>query len=350
MSRPTAHPADAVTAPDRPGGLDAVCLGETMALLTPATDTPLDARPHLTMEVGGAESNVACSLARLGHRAAWLSRVGDDPFGRLVTGELAAHGVDVSGVETDPDRPTGMFVKDPAPGGSRVHYYRAGSAASAMGPELARSAVVGRARILHLSGITPALSAGCAALVERLTTGRTPDQRPPRGPLVSFDVNHRPGLWRDGRAAGVLLSLARAADLVFVGRDEAETLWGTASADDVRELLGDTGTLVVKDAAHGATSFGPDGTRFVPALPVDVVEPVGAGDAFAAGYLSGLLDGRPPRDRLRLGHLAAAAALRTLGDLADVPPAADRERLLALADADWPTGALPLPAPRRVAG
>lgn len=303
------------------------CVGETMLLLTATEPVPLDRAPHLEMGVAGAESNVACGLAALGHRAAWLSAVGDDPFGRVVARSVAERGVDVSGVRVDPDRPTGLMAKDPSPSGSTVHYYRAGSAASALGPEILGHPHVRSAGTVHLSGITPALSPECDALAERLLTD--PDLR------VGFDVNHRPRLWEPGRAATRLLELARLADLVFVGRDEAEELWGTATAQDVRSLLPGVDRLVVKDAEHGATEFGGDTERYVPAPVVEVVEPVGAGDAFAAGYLAGELRGLDAGGRLRLGHLCAGRVLRVTGDLADPPPPEQVDELLSVPDERW---------------
>jgi 2-dehydro-3-deoxygluconokinase len=298
-----------------------------MLLLTATAPVPLDRAPLLSMGAAGAESNVACALAALGHRAAWLSSVGDDPFGRVVVRSLRERGVDVSGVRTDPDRPTGLLVKDPSSSGSAVHYYRAGSAASALGPELAGHPHVRAAGTVHLSGITPALSPGCDALAERLLADP--------GLTVSFDVNHRPRLWGPGEAARRLLELTRLADIVFVGRDEAEELWGTRTARDVRSLLPDVGRLVVKDAEHGATEFRGDGEEYVPAPAVEVVEPVGAGDAFAAGYLAGHLRGLDARGRLRLGHLCAGRVLRVVGDLADPPPARQVEELLGVPDDRW---------------
>jgi 2-dehydro-3-deoxygluconokinase len=314
-----------------PHGPDVVCVGETMVMLTPVVPAPLAERPQLTMEVGGAESNVACGMAQLGHHAVWLSRVGADPFGQIITRTLAAHGVDVRDVEVDPARPTGLYLKDPGVRGSTVHYYRKGSAAAAMGPAFAEVVRARAGRLVHLSGITPVLSAGCAALVERLLAEHVPG-----GPLISFDVNYRPALWEPTRAAEALLPLARRADVVLVGRDEAETLWGTGTPDDIRTLFPAVPCLVVKDAEHGATCYEGDERTFVPALKIEVLEPVGAGDAFAAGFLSGLAGGRPARERLRLGHITAAAALGCVGDLAVFPPSATRERMLAAADEMWP--------------
>ncbi|MFD6096148.1 sugar kinase [Nocardiopsis flavescens] len=293
--------------------LDAVCVGETMAVLHSAD--PLAAGASLTLGTGGAESNVAVALARLGHTAAWVSRVGDDPFGRIVTDAVSRWGVDVEGVAVDPDRPTGMYVKDTAPGGAGVLYYRSGSAASALSAADAERVWSRRARLVHLSGITPALSARAAALVEHLLAGRADGDA-----LRSFDVNHRPALWPARVAAPVLLDLARRADIVFVGRDEAERLWGTPTAEDVRAVLPEVAALVVKDAEHGATCFSGASAVFEPSPGVEVVEAVGAGDAFAAGFLSGLLDGLPVGRRLRLGHAAAGAVLRSRGDTLETPP------------------------------
>ncbi|NJQ00459.1 sugar kinase [Streptomyces sp. PLAI1-29] len=349
-----------------------------MVMFRPDGAGPLAGQSAVRLSVGGAESNVACALVGLGHRAAWLGRVGDDPFGHRVLADLAGRGVDVSGAVTDPERPTGIYFKDPGSGSTRTHYYRAGSAATALGPELARLPAVRGARVVHLSGISAALSDTCAALLDALTVRRAAGRDP--GPLISFDVNHRPALWRGGtaEAAERLLIPARAADLVFVGRDEAEALWGTARPEEVAALLGPHPVVVVKDAEHGATSWtaspsrtgrtaspsgtarvaeltgtartaeppeasgasgasGPDRVRtFVPALPTDVVEPVGAGDAFAAGYLAGLLEGRDERARLRLGHLAARAALRTADDVPAMPARAETDPMLALTETAWP--------------
>ena len=137
------------------------------------------------------------------------------------------------------------------------------------------------------------------------------------GVPVSFDVNHRAPLWSAADAAPALLALARSADVVFVGRDEAETLWGTTDAASVRALLPGVGELVVKDGDLGATTFTGDDTVFEPSLPVEVVEAVGAGDAFAGGYLSALLQGEPVPERLRRGHGRAALTLQTTSDSVD---------------------------------
>ena len=294
-------------------GFDVVCVGESMALVTPDPPAPLALGGRMRLDVAGAESTVACYLAMLGARTAWASRVGEDPLGELILSRVRSCGVDTSLVEIDPSAPTGVFFKDPGVR-TQVYYYRAGSAASRLGPGLLPSL----SGLVHLSGITPALSASCAELVEQVLASPWP---------VSFDVNYRSGLWSPADAGPVLRKLAARAELVFVGLDEAQTLWRVAGPDEVRDLLPSPEIVVVKDGGAGAYSYGPDGTVFVPAPAVDVVEPVGAGDAFAAGYLYGRLRVLPEIARLRLGHLVAGAALRVTGDVGVLPPTAE---LLAL--------------------
>ncbi|MFI5752664.1 sugar kinase [Streptomyces sp. NPDC051644] len=312
----------------RPAHGPVTCIGETMAALVPDPVAPLDGADLLRVRIAGAESNVAMYLADHGVPARWVSALGDDPFGRRIRDEVAASGVDISGVRTDPHRPTGLLVKNPGPGGTRVHYYRRGSAASALDPSLLDDEAVRTAGLIHLSGITPALSPDCLALVTALLRP-TPGTRPRP---ISFDVNHRPALWSDGTAAAVLHGFANRADITFVGLDEAQTLWGSglAEAADVRSLLPGPRILVVKDGGRAATAFESARVHTVPAPKVEVVEPVGAGDAFAAGFPAGLLRGEDTVRALRLGHLTAGAALRVTGDHGPLP---DRGRIAELLDA-----------------
>lgn len=293
---------------DRGRRIPLLAVGETMAMIVPVRPEPLRTAAEFGIAAGGAESNVAAHLAALGHRVAWASRLGADPLGDRVLDELTAEGVDVSLVVRDPSRPTGVYFKDPGPDGTTVHYYRSGSAASAVDPDFVRALPLGDVGVVHVSGITAALSDPCRAAL-----GAVMDAAHDAGALVSFDVNHRPALWSAADAAPVLRAFADRADLVFVGRDEAETLWGASDADAVRALLA-APTLVVKDGAVGAHEFVGEAAAFLPAPVVDVVEVVGAGDAFAAGYLSGVLGGHRAEEALRRGHERAAVALTSMRD------------------------------------
>ncbi|AUG77014.1 Putative 2-oxo-3-deoxy-gluconate kinase [Kitasatospora sp. MMS16-BH015] len=340
MTPPAADQAG-LAAPGEATAPAAVCLGESMAMLIPEPAGPLELAEGFRHSYGGAESNTACTLAALGVPAAWVSRVGADGFGRRLVERIAAHGVDTSGVVADPARPTGLYVKETGSGAdhpydlgagrSRLHYYRRGSAASAMGPDLltdpAAEPLLAAAELVHLTGITPALSDSCHRLVRTLLA--VP------GRLVSFDLNWRPALWA-GRDRQALRFLMNAADVVLFGADEAREVLGTDEPVALRKLLPRPAVLVLKDDARQASSIAPDGTVTTePALRVEVVEPTGAGDAFAAGYLAGTLRGLPEPARLRLGHLAAAAALTSRGDLGTPPPAELRDRLLAAGPDAW---------------
>ncbi|MFD8392793.1 sugar kinase [Streptomyces sp. NPDC059680] len=322
--------------------VDVVALGESMVTFLPGRPGRLADVPSFDRAIGGAESNVACVLAAAGHTARWVSRVGADGFGQHLVEGIAGYGVDTSAVRTDATRPTGIYFRTAADRATDTHevaYYRTGSAASAMGVGNVDLAAALAGRVLHLSGITAALSGECRELMHELTAPR------PGRPLVSFDVNHRPALWRDTPdGPGVLLELARRSDIVFVGDDEARDAWGLHGGRSIVAALPEPAVVVVKQGKGGATAFDrttdgmedADGTAtFVRAPNVDVVAHVGAGDAFAAGFLSGTLRRLPLRDRLRLGHLFAAAALTTPGDLA-APPARDHaDRLTALDDTAW---------------
>lgn len=307
------------------GSVDVLCLGETMALFVPAEPGPPDEVVTWTRTVGGAESNVASHLAVLGLRSAWVSAVGDDAFGRAVVSAIASFGVDVSGVVIDPIRPTGMYIKESDAAGSPVRYYRAGSAASGLGPALLDG--LPQARIVHTSGITPALSDSCLDLMRALVSL-------PRAFTLSFDLNWRPRLWAD-RDPAVLRELAAAADVVFVGADEAALVWGVAAPEEIRAFLPEPATLVVKQGEEGATLFEGETSVFQPALTVDVVEPVGAGDAFAAGFLSGALAGWSPVRRLRAGHLRAASALLTHHDVGPSLPETFVAKMLDASADEW---------------
>lgn len=287
-------------------GPEFLAVGETMALVAPATGERLVDAALFIVDAGGAESNVAAHVAALGRRAGWYSRLGDDALGHRIAGQLARRGIELTGIVFDPARPTGLYVKDPGIG---VGYYRGGSAAAALTEADALAVPLNGVRVLHVSGITAAISATAAAFLDRLI-----DRARRAGVTVSFDVNHRPTLWPAATAAAALAPLVRRAGIVFAGQDEAEALWGTADAAAVRRRFPEPAQLVVKDGATGATGFAGDEAAFEPSPPVEVVDAVGAGDAFAGGYLAAYLGGAPLRGRLRAGHERAALTMSTTWD------------------------------------
>lgn len=308
-----------------------VCMGESMAQVVPANGASLLEAETFLMQQAGAESNVAVSLARLGTNAAWASFIGDDPIGARLLASIERLGVNTHLVMVQPGARTGVFFKDPAKEGSRVYYYRSGSAAASMDPEFARRVIDASPRWLHLTGVTPALSSSCReAVMAAMSCARS------TGVPVSFDVNYRPALWPDAAVAGeTIRAAANEADVVFVGLDEAHAIWGCETADDIRSTLGLPSTLIVKNGPLDCTAFNALGKIIVPALRVEVVEPVGAGDAFAAGWIHGHLAGLSETAALRLGHLMAGIALTALSDHGDLD--GDPQSLVnrAISGIDW---------------
>jgi len=313
------------------------CVGETMGQVVPSDGKRLDSAKTYAITPAGAESNVAISLARMGTETAWAGYVGDDPIGKRITRELEELGVGTSLVRAVRGGQTGVFMKDPIAAGSQVFYYRSGSAAAAMDSDYADEVLASNPRWIHLTGVTPSLSSTCAEMVQTLLNGAGRAGIP-----VSFDVNYRSVLWPDPHlAAEVILSVAVRADVVFVGLDEAQALWGVGAADDVRDLLPESTRLIVKDGAVECTAFRGRDRVVVRALPVDVVEPVGAGDAFAAGWIHAFLSGLADDACLRLGHLMAGIALRSRSDTGELhSDPAELERR-AVEGTDWNEGERP---------
>ncbi|WP_232838749.1 sugar kinase [Streptomyces geranii] len=275
----------------------------------------------LGLSVAGAESNVAIGLARLGHRVRWAGRVGADELGALVLRTLRAEGVDTEyAVTDDTGRPTGLLLTEPRLGTlTRVNYYRTGSAGSALTPADVLPALTPGTRILHLTGITPALGGSAAESVLAAATAARA-----AGITVCLDVNHRSRLWTSDQAREALRPLLAHIDLLIASEDELplvqEAAPGGGESETVRSLLAaGVAEVVVKRGARGATVFTADGPTDRAAREVDAVDLVGAGDAFVAGYLSGLLDGADVPARLHRAVTTAAFAVATRGDWEGLP-------------------------------
>ncbi|MET9791055.1 sugar kinase [Streptomyces canus] len=301
-----------------PAAPEVVTFGETMAALR--AQGALRLGGSLGLSVAGAESNVAIGLARLGHRVRWAGRVGADELGALVLRTLRAEGVDTGhAVTDDTDRPTGLLLTEPRLGTlTRVSYYRAGSAGSAVSPADVLPALAPGSRILHLTGITPALSPSAAeAALAAATTARE------AGITVCLDVNYRSKLWIADRARAVLRPILAHTDLLIASEDELPLVLerpGAGESEALHSLLAaGVNEVVVKRGAHGATTFTSDGSMDRAARQVDAIDLVGAGDAFVAGYLSGLLDGADIPARLHRAVTTAAFAVATRGDWEGLP-------------------------------
>ena len=293
-------------------------VGETMALLDPVGDGRPFAGTAFTLRIAGAESNFAIGLARLGVDAVWVSRVGRDVLGDAVLDALAAERLDLSLVLRDERAPTGLFLKWRDGGRSHVAYYRTGSAASLLEPADVPDAALDGVGLVHLTGITMAISESARALVVDVAA-----RAAARGITVLFDANWRPALWPgSAEAAAAQRAVLSHVDWYLCGSDEGRLLLATetdeqtleaaraAGARDAVVRIGERGALVRRDGAIVAVP---------PRRVVDVRDEVGAGDAFAAGFAWGLLHGRDAAGSVAAGNAVAAAALAGTGDWETLP-------------------------------
>ncbi|TPQ22168.1 sugar kinase [Streptomyces sporangiiformans] len=293
-----------------------VTVGEVLAVLAAPDVGPLTLGSGLRLGLAGAESNVAAAVSRLGGSATWIGRVSDDALGDLILRELRAEGVTTVAVRDA--APTSLLLRERRTAThSRTRYYRTHTAGSRLSIEDIPEDLVAGAAVLHITGITPALGEGPSLAVTRAV-----DIAVDAGVPVSLDINYRSLLWSEADARRTLLPLLRRSDLVFAGPHEARL--AVPGAEEPEALakaiceLGPTGA-VIKLGVEGAYALLDGQELRQPAVPVTVHDTVGAGDAFAAGYLAELLAGEPPERRLRTAVLLGAFAVSTTGDWEGLP-------------------------------
>jgi 2-dehydro-3-deoxygluconokinase len=292
-----------------------ITAGETMALMVPSGPGRLRHATSLVLSIGGAESNLAIGLARLGVPSSWVSVLGDDELGELVLHRVRAEGVDTSAVRRIADRPTGLYLREEVAGRLRVYYYRNGSAAATLAPDAFDPKIFNDAACLHLTGITGALSPECARFLPWAASAARD-----AGVRVSYDVNYRSRLWESDAARAATEALLPLVDVLFVGHEEATALWGW-DTDAALEQLSKIGPseVVLKLGAQGCAAV-IDGERLKsPGFPARELDPIGAGDAFDAGYLAASLWGFTPERRLRTANAMGAFCVQNLGDYEGLP-------------------------------
>lgn len=294
-----------------------VTFGETMGLFGARHVGRFGVERDFVLGIGGSEANVAIGAARLGATVTWFGRVGSDSIGELISRTIGSEGVEALAIQ-DPGF-TGLMVKHQRfANAAHIDYHRTGSAGSRLRPDDIPVDRIREAAVLHVSGITPALSRSC-----RQTVFRAVELARASGVPVSLDVNYRAKLWARDVAGPVLKELATCSDIVFAGREESDLVTGAASAgaaDAVRNLhgLGIT-EAVVKDGPRGCAAIVDDVFHELPACRVSVVDTVGAGDAFVAGYLAERLAGEDGATRLATANRAGALAVSVPGDCESLP-------------------------------
>lgn len=295
-------------------------LGEPLGLWIARTPGNLRDVSEFKLQAAGAELNVAIGLSRLGHSVRYLSRVGDDVIGQFLTSRLRLEGVDCACIAIDQDHCTGSMMKSLAEDGKdpSISYLRKNSAASCLAPHDLSDLAMQGVQHLHLTGIAPALSPSCRALV--LDAARRTRQQ---GGSISFDPNIRPSLWPNHPdMVEVLHAVARLSDWILPGLEEGRLLTGCHAPEEIADFYLAMGAkvVVIKLGPAGAFYATPTETGRMPGLPVShVVDTVGAGDGFATGLISGLLEGLPIQEAVSRANRIGAIVVQFPGDNDGLP-------------------------------
>jgi 2-dehydro-3-deoxygluconokinase len=293
---------------------DITTFGEALLRLSVPEGVRLQAAAQFDVHPAGAETNIATLMARLGYRSAFHSILPNNPLGRLVGDHLRQAGVNLDGVIWDESGRLGTFFVEFAtpPRAIQVIYDRADSCVTRMTPVLLNWDQFLDTRLVHLTGITPAVSPSCAetiqTIVKRVKAANIP---------LSFDINYRQKLWSESDARDWLTPVIQGVDLLFCGQGDAKRVFGIEGAPEhvVKALADYSGAKAVVVSLSNEGVIGWDGAQIVqqPALPVKVIDRIGAGDALACGVLHGWLNGDLALG-LRYGVTLAALALSQHGD------------------------------------
>jgi 2-dehydro-3-deoxygluconokinase len=294
---------------------DVTTFGEMMLRLSVPAGERLEAATSLDLHPAGAEANVATLLARLDRQTRWVGALPQNPLGRLCANHLRSAGVDLSGILWSDGGRLGTYYVEfgEPPRGIQVTYDRTGSAIALLQPDQIDWDSLLDSRLLHLTGITPALSDSCLEITRQaLASARQ------HGVPVSFDVNYRQKLWSETNARATLLPMIQEVELLFCSRNDARRVFGCdGSANDIANSMCDlthAKNVVITLADEGAVLWNGDELHHEPACPTRILDRLGAGDALAAGVIDGWLDGSPGLG-LKHGVILAALALGQAGDM-----------------------------------
>ncbi|MBW3082222.1 sugar kinase [Bifidobacterium phasiani] len=311
---------------------EVMTIGEPMVnLIADSPETFLEART-LPRQMAGAEFNVAIGVNRQGHSISYVTQLGDDWQGDLIVDYMDRTGIDTSAIRRVSGAATGFQLKVPGEGAPKVIYFRAGSAASRTTPDIVDGLDFDGVRILHVTGIFSALTEGTYATVDALV-----DAAKAHGVLVTFDPNPRPTLWPSRQAMiDATNRLAAKCDVFLPGLSEGRMFSGL---DDPRAIADHyldmgVGKVVIKLGDSGSAAFrrDADGARVetvVPSFVVDVVDTVGAGDGFASGVITGLLEGLDDKRLLERANAVGAIQVTSVSDSEDLPTAEQLRRFIA---------------------
>jgi len=307
--------------------IEIITIGETMATMTPKGTGYLHYIKDYEMRIAGAESNLAIGVCKLGHSASWISSLGNDELGFFVNNNIRAEGVDTSYTKFDPQHRTGVMFKQILPGKeTSVFYYRENSAAANMQPGDLREEMFEGAKILHLTGITPVLSSSCEAMVMKAI-----EMAMHAGLKISFDPNIRKKLWKDKDFTPVLKKIVEKTSILMLGLDEAQVLYQTTDKEEIVKAFFQKEAaeyIAIKDGSKGAYVADREGGYVILPHPCTPIDPIGAGDAFNAGFLCGLLENKPVKQAGEIAAIAGALATESYGDIEGYPTYESMQRIL----------------------
>lgn len=296
--------------------LDLITFGESMGLVMPDDGRGIETTQRLIRTFGGAESNVAIGVSRLGHKVGWFGSLGNDPFGRFIHKQIRGEGVDTSRVFFDDHHPTGFMMREKVKGEVSVYYYRAGSAASKMSPDLLDEDYIAKAKFLHVTGITAAISETAReTLKAAMLLARKHNVK------VCFDPNIRLKLWSIDEARPVILELAQLSDYFLPGLQELQWIYQTQNLSEIFERVSHIqATTVVKGGDNCSYLIDKGQTEIIPFVKAEqVIDTVGAGDAFCAGFISGLIQNLPLNECVKLASLLGSMIVQVEGDWEGLP-------------------------------
>lgn len=297
---------------------DVITIGETMVSFIPSEHGALRYVTDFKKKIAGAESNLAIGLSKLGHKAGWISRLGKDELGYYVRNWIRSEGIDTSYVMFDGEHRTGLMIKETNfSKESKVYYYRENSAASFLCKDDLPLEYLKKAKVIHLTGITPVLSDSCKQMVDFLMEFGKENNI-----LISFDPNIRKRLWKGKDLRKYMESISLQSDIVLLGLEEAETLFHTRQINQIVEKLKNEGRakyIAIKDGGKGAWVSNTVDTIKIPPYPCKVLDPIGAGDGFNAGFLAGILQKESLEICGKMGAIVGALATETTGDTEGYP-------------------------------
>ncbi len=307
---------------------EVLTFGESMMVFAPSQSGLLRYINDYHSKFAGAESNTAIGLCKLGHASEWFSRLGNDELGQYILYKIRSEGVKTDHVIIDNKHPTGVMIKEfSGSNETKVYYYRDHSAASHLHPADLIPEMFDNIKIMHFTGITPILSDSCHAItVSAVETAAS------RGIKISFDPNIRKKLWKNNDQSELIKKFVSRSNIVLLGLEEAELLYGITDFNEIADLLFSSHPgmeyLAVKNGAAGAYVSNGKSSHFIDPYPCNCIDSIGAGDAFNAAFLAGILENRPVEECGKMAAIAGALCTQATGDIESLPTRQELDNII----------------------